>query len=134
MLSGGAGVEHVTRRGFWSMARKSTEEETHAENATEGMLDGEPVAAEEGDAPADDSQVAQLEAELAEWKDRALRAAADMENVRRRARLDADEARKFANETLMSELLPVVDNFARALEAAEQTSDFDALKSGVDLI
>ena len=118
------------------MARKRTdaEEESHAETTTEGILNGDAAAAEDlRDPAAEAGPAGELEAELAEWKDRALRAAADMENVRRRARLDADEARKFANENLVSELLPVVDNFTRALEAAEQTSDFEALKNGVDL-
>ena len=89
------------------------------------------AAAPEGDAPADD-RVAALEAEVAEMKDRYLRAVADMDNVRRRSRMEAEDARKFANETLMSALLPVLDNFTRALEAAEQTTSFDALKGGVD--
>jgi molecular chaperone GrpE len=122
------------------MARKrSAEEEENHLDATmgEGSLNGDAAAgddvdvAERGGAAGD--QVAQLEAEVAEWKDRTLRAVADMENVRRRARIDAEEARKFASEGLLSDLLPVLDNFGRALEAAEQTSDFEALKSGVDL-
>jgi molecular chaperone GrpE len=78
--------------------------------------------------------VERLRAEVADLKDRYLRALADMDNVRKRARLDADDARKFANEGLVSELLPVLDNFARAIEAAEQSPNFEALKSGVDLI
>jgi len=75
-----------------------------------------------------------LRAEAEEWKDRALRALADMDNVRRRARQEAEDARRYASQTLVSELLPVLDNFNRALEHAEQTSDYDALRSGVELI
>jgi molecular chaperone GrpE len=102
---------------------------------------GEPVPHGE-DAPGavsaegeeEDGRVRQLEAELAELKDRYLRAMADMDNVRRRTEREKEDARKFANEGLLSDLLPVLDNFARALEAAAQTTDFESLKSGVDQI
>lgn len=82
----------------------------------------------------DRDEAERLAAEAADWKDRCLRAIADMDNVRRRARLEADEARRFANLGLIADLLPVLDNFARAVESAEQTEDFEALRSGVELI
>jgi molecular chaperone GrpE len=81
----------------------------------------------------EDGAIARLEAELADMKDRYLRAMAEMDNVRRRARMEADTERKFANERLMAEILPVLDDFSRAIEAADQSQDFDALREGVDL-
>jgi len=84
--------------------------------------------AEEGD------RLAALEAELADARDRWLRAVAEADNVRRRAARDAEDARRYAAEKLVSELLPVLDNLQRALEATEQTATFDALKGGVELI
>jgi molecular chaperone GrpE len=86
---------------------------------------------ENGEVASGDAQ--RLETELADMKDRYLRAMAEMDNVRRRARMEAETERKFANERLISEILPVLDDFTRALEAAEQTRDFDALREGVDL-
>ncbi len=88
--------------------------------------------AEEGNG--DPGRIQALEAEAAEWKDRALRTAAEMENFRRRSRLDLEDSRKFGNERLLTDLLPVLDNFTRALDAARQTEDFQALQSGVELI
>jgi molecular chaperone GrpE len=79
-------------------------------------------------------RVQALEQELADWKDRCLRQAAEMENLRHRTRREAEDARRFANERLVTELLPVVDNFARALEAAEHTDNPEALKTGVEQI
>jgi molecular chaperone GrpE len=76
----------------------------------------------------------ELTRELAEWKDRALRAAAELENFRKRAASEAQTARKYANEGLLYDLLPVIDNFQRAVDAAEKTPNLEALKSGVDLI
>ena len=61
-----------------------------------------------------DDVAAQLEADLAEAKDAALRAQADAVNVQRRAEQEVDKARKFALERFVSELLPVVDNMERA--------------------
>jgi len=113
--------------------RRTTDEDAQQEPEREEGDEATTTATETAEDAGDDP-LAALSAEVAEWKDRCLRAAADMENVRRRARLDAEEARKFANERLVSELLPVLDNFGRALDAADQTEDFEALRTGVQLI
>jgi len=81
-----------------------------------------------------DSRTAELEQQLNEWKDRCLRQAAEADNLRRRTLREAEDAKRFANERLVSDLLPVLDNFGRALEAADQTDNFDALKGGVEQI
>ncbi len=81
-----------------------------------------------------EEEVERLEADLAEAKDAALRAQADAANVQRRAEQDVEKARKFALERFCNELLPVVDNLERALEAAE--ADEEILKpitEGVEL-
>ena len=62
-------------------------------------------------------RLVELEAELAETKDRMLRAMADVENMRRRAARDSDEARKYAVTGFARELLEVADNLARALQS-----------------
>jgi len=76
---------------------------------------------------------AQLEADLAEAKDAALRAQADAANVQRRAEQEVDKARKFALERFISELLPVVDNMERALEAAGTDEAVKPIVEGVEL-
>lgn len=81
-----------------------------------------------------DAQIEQLQEELGQARDQALRAQADAQNAQRRADQDVEKARKFALERFCSELLPVVDNLERALEAIN--SDDPALSSiteGVDL-
>jgi molecular chaperone GrpE len=69
-----------------------------------------PVAGER-----DAAAVAQLQAEMAELKDRLLRALAEQENLRRRAARERDEAVRFAAGDLAADLLPTIDNFARAV-------------------
>ena len=80
-----------------------------------------------------DDVAAQLEADLAEAKDAALRAQADVVNVQRRAEQEVDKARKFALERFVSELLPVVDNMERALEAAGTDESVKPIVEGVEL-
>ena len=76
----------------------------------------------EGESPSGElsleEMVAQLQEDVAEAKDAAMRAQADAQNIQRRAEQDVEKARKFALERFCSELLPVADNLERALEAA----------------
>lgn len=102
---------------------------------------GESPAAEEvaaDDAAAQeasvDDVVAQLHEDVAAAKDLALRAQADAQNVKRRAEQDVEKARKFALEQFTRELLPVVDNLERALEAASGEDDVvKPIAEGVEL-
>jgi molecular chaperone GrpE len=74
------------------------------------------------------------ERESRENRDLFLRTMADLENFRRRARQEKEEIRQRANQELLSELLPVLDDFERAVNAAQQTRNFDALCEGVSMI
>ncbi|MDP5054314.1 MAG: nucleotide exchange factor GrpE [Congregibacter sp.] len=81
-----------------------------------------------------EAQIEQLQGQIDEARDQALRAQADVQNAQRRADQDVEKARKFALERFTGELLPVVDNLERALDAIN--SDDPALASiaeGVEL-
>jgi molecular chaperone GrpE len=78
-------------------------------------------------------EIAARERELGELNDRYLRALADVENLKRRHRQELEDARRFGNEQLLSSLLGVLDNLQRALEAAENSENFAALRDGVSL-
>jgi len=67
-----------------------------------------------------------------EYFERLARLQADYENFRRRTRQEKEEFYKYASEKLISALLPVLDNFERALVA--ESSSIDSLKSGVQMI
>ena len=83
---------------------------------TDTQADG--ADAQEQAEPTLEETVAQLQADLGAAKDDVLRAHADGQNVKRRAEQDVEKARKFALEQFCKELLPVIDNLERALEAA----------------
>lgn len=113
------------------MSRKTTEPEPVEEPRTE-----EDPAAEAGtpDSPEEPGRIEQLEAEAAEWRDRAQRLAAEMQNARKRSARDAEEAIQRANERFLLDLLPVLENFERAIDASNQHSDVDAVRAGVEAI
>ena len=113
-----------------------TQEASEAPAAEVELETAEEVAAAEAEAgePSLEDEVSQLQDDLAAARDAALRAQADAQNVKRRAEQDVEKARKFALERFAGDLLPVVDNLERALEAA--SGDDEAIKpiaEGVEL-
>ncbi|QJW90451.1 nucleotide exchange factor GrpE [Spirosoma taeanense] len=72
--------------------------------------------------------------EIAELKDKYLRLYADFENFRRRTAKEKLDLIGNANESLLKALIPVVDDFERAMQSIEQTEDIAAVKEGVSLI
>ena len=118
---------------------------SHEEQKVEAMeqVEVQPVEPTDVDSEvtAEQARIAELEAQLetaiqkaAEERERALRTAAEMENLRRRTELDVEKAHKFALEKFANELLPVLDNLERAIELADKENE--ALKpmiEGVEL-
>ncbi|MCA7013757.1 nucleotide exchange factor GrpE [Dickeya dadantii] len=85
-----------------------------------------------------DERIAELEAQLNDAqqheRESALRARAEMENIRRRAELDVEKAHKFALEKFAGEMLPVIDNLERALEMADKSNEaLSGMIEGVEL-
>jgi molecular chaperone GrpE len=90
-------------------------EETTANNNAEETAEERGAAEAEELSP--ETRVAVLEAELAEQKDRLLRALAETENVRRRGQREREDAAKYAVAGFAKELLSVADNLRRALDS-----------------
>src|SRR6266481_197119 len=80
------------------------------------------------------AQVEDLKRQLAEKHDRLLRAVAEVDNVKRRTQRERDEYVRYANEGLVRDLLPILDNFDRALDAARATQEAAKVVEGVALI
>jgi molecular chaperone GrpE len=78
--------------------------------------------------------VEDLKRQLDEKQDRLLRALAEVDNVKRRTQRERDDYVRYANESLIRELLPVLDNFDRALEAARATGEAAKVVEGITLI
>ena len=90
------------------------------------------------EAPAADSAPAldpwdELEAEAAKWKEISLRTAAEMENLRKRTTREREDAIRYANQRLLEELLPVIDNFEMGMQAASQDTK-SMIYIGMDMV
>ncbi|NCX49611.1 MAG: nucleotide exchange factor GrpE [Gammaproteobacteria bacterium] len=77
-------------------------------------------------ADTEDGDSASLETQVEELKEALIRSQADLQNVRRRAERDVENAHKYAVEKFVKDLLAVLDSMDRALELAETTEGFDA--------
>lgn len=89
-----------------------------------------PAATQPGEAARSDA----LQVELQQLKDHALRLQAELENYRKRVAREMQEQRRYANLPLIRDLLPVLDNMDRAIQAAEKTLDAAALLKGVKMV
>ena len=76
-------------------------------------------------------QLDEYETRLGEMREVMLRERAELENQRKRLQRDLEQARRFANEKLLADLLPVLDNLERGL--AVEGSDYAVLRGGVEL-
>jgi molecular chaperone GrpE len=81
-----------------------------------------------------EAKIIALEAELSELKDQYLRKAAEFENFRKRLQREKQDAIEFANQSLLLDLIPVIDDFERAIKSSEAARDYDALHEGISMI
>ena len=109
------------------------QEQQHDTQGQTGAGDPDAAPAEVGDL-AERIQEA-VSAALAEQRDMVLRAQAEVQNMRRRCEADVEKAHKFALEKFSAELLSVVDNLERALNAVSDrdSEQVQALAEGVEL-
>ena len=112
------------------------EEELKAEE-TEDQTSQEPVEEEPVEEVSREeileAKVAELEAANAELKDQMLRRQAELENYRKRLIRDKEEAVQYANESLIRDILVFLDNMDRALAAAKNGGDINALIEGFEM-
>ncbi|HWP24402.1 MAG TPA: nucleotide exchange factor GrpE [Candidatus Binatia bacterium] len=111
---------------------------------TKKTNDGAAEATEENSPPATDSseaiiadlkrQIEEKELEAKNNYDRFLRQAAELENFKKRALRERDELARFANESLIKDLLPVVDNLERAIAHAAGGGNGKPLVEGVEMV
>ncbi|MFS0727500.1 nucleotide exchange factor GrpE [Paenibacillus sp. 1P07SE] len=125
-------------------------EHTEPEQQAAAEADEKDVPAEEAEATAEESgqaegadaeptseqdkRIAELEKLVDDGQQRLLRAQADFDNYRRRTVKEKEDLAKYASSKLITELIPVIDNFERAIAAAQSGGDQESLAKGVDMI
>jgi molecular chaperone GrpE len=99
--------------------------------------DKEPVTAVEEDlsdaASGEMDPYAELEADVLKWKELAVRTAADLDNFRKRSAREREEAIRYANQGLLEDLMPVIDNFEMGMQAAAQDKS-SMIYIGMDMV
>ncbi|MDR1895876.1 MAG: nucleotide exchange factor GrpE [Prevotellaceae bacterium] len=84
--------------------------------------------------PSEEEQLNEITAKLAESQDRYLRLAAEFDNYRKRTLKERMELVKTAGEDILKDLLPVIDDFDRAIEMISSSDSIEAILEGVKLI
>jgi molecular chaperone GrpE len=113
---------------------EKTAEQTEDLASENGESYGPVEAGDTAECPDDKEKIAALEAELAERNDQYLRKAADFENFRKRMIREKQDAIDFANRELLRDILPVIDDFERAIQSAATSKDFDGFYEGIGMI
>ncbi|QAV27278.1 nucleotide exchange factor GrpE [Neobacillus thermocopriae] len=110
-------------------------EDAQSEQASEEQVENEATQQEEKDElTLAYEKIAQLEAKLAETENRFLRLHADFDNYRRRVRLDMEAVEKYRAQSLVSDLLPILDNFERALQVQVEDEKAKSLLQGMEMV
>ena len=99
----------------------------------EGVSEETPEVQEETQEEAAPS-IEELEARIAELEDKNLRMMAEFDNYRRRTNKEKLELMATAGERIFTEMLPLVDDFERAVAVMDKTNDIDAVREGIHLI
>jgi len=82
----------------------------------------------------EDTIVQELTEKLQEEENKRLRLLADYENFKRRASLDKEALQKYRAQNVVTNLIPVLDNFARALTVEATTEEAQTMMTGLDMI
>jgi molecular chaperone GrpE len=103
-----------------------TTEDGQQQNESQKVSErGEPEAGEAVD---------KCSAEMESLRQQMLRVHADFDNFRKRSRQEKEDLQQFATKKLLLDLLPVTDNFERALSSLEAASSVDEVKTGLDMV
>lgn len=100
---------------------------SHPDDDPDNALPEQPEVARAADEP---EQAVDSARQLRDAEERLLRTQAELENFRKRARREYDDAQRYREIDLLRDLLPVLDNVRRAIEASEKTADVETLRSG----
>ena len=120
---------------FWNMGKDKEEKQADSGpemTALEKRLAEKAAQEPDEETPAGPGTMDEARAEISDLSQRLLRLQADFENFRKRAQREKDEARQFANQSLIEKQLPILDNFEMALAAVKDADP--ALRDGVQMI
>jgi len=116
-----------------SQREAETVEEIFAEKDASEQSGNIPAQEEEQE-DSTEQKIAELESKLEEADNRYLRLQADFDNFRRRSRIELEASAKYRAQNIITELLPAIDNFERALKMDVDNEQAKSLKQGVEMV
>ncbi|MED5020386.1 nucleotide exchange factor GrpE [Paenibacillus chibensis] len=127
---------------FQELDNELNENREHAEmdnENTAAQADTDASSTEEGNVEVLDashlkSEVQRLQTLADDYQQRSLRTQADFDNFRKRTQKEKEDFAKYASSKLITELLPIIDNFERAISASGDIADNDSFAKGVGMI
>ena len=130
----GSETEFVQDQGDEALAHDAQTGAVTADAAAQSGGDSERAPAGGAETPeaeaAPGEKIAALEAEAAELRDQLLRKAADFENFRKRMNQEKQNAIEYANQSLLLDIIPIIDDFERAIQSAQASTELAALPAG----
>ena len=120
-----------------SVKSGSTEETTaeESQSAASSTAEDESAGEIQNELEKDPNElIGELETENVSLKDQLLRKQADFENFRKRVARDKEEMARFSNSMLLLDIIQIIDDFERAIKSSEESKDFEAFHSGIELI
>lgn len=110
--------------------------ETPEEEMNQPNIDADHALDDTNAAPADPAtdELHTLRTELESLRQQSLRSQADFDNFRKRTRAEKEELQLFATRKLLADLLPVVDNFERALTSIGDDTNVSEVKTGLEMV
>lgn len=122
------------------MTEDKTDNTAESEDIMEDILDESqeeiPFTPEKSDDDQYDTlqqEIASLRQKVEENMDKAMRAQAELDNVRKRAKRDIEHAHKYALEKFLHELMPILDSMELGMHAADTAEDITSMREGIDL-
>lgn len=119
------------------VAEATLDNDDSVTESTEKTIDNQAESVQEkeevNEVSSEQLEIQRLQQELDDRQSRLLRLQADLENYRRRVRLDQEAAAKYRAQSLIENILPAIDNFARALNIEAKEEETKQLLKGVEM-
>lgn len=121
-----------------NQSNENQEREKHSENVSEPESEINQTE-EKGEKEVDEmeklqNEINQLKEEVNKWKDKFLRKMAEFDNYKKRVEQDQIQLIKYANEKLIKDLLPIVDDFERTLSFSKEELKNNSVLQGVEMV
>jgi molecular chaperone GrpE len=126
-------MTHASRKGHKDQPDEPKKDTSQDTSGAQTQSEATPFDPETATAEQWLALLAGKDSDISQLQDRVLRMGAEMENTRKRLERERTESISFANESIIRELLPIVDNLERALEHAQTDSNVDGLTEGVSI-